>query len=387
MRASPAAAAQFLPDGEVPELGTVIRQPDLAETLTRLAEHGHDGFYAGPVAEALVDGVRAAGGIWTLQDLADYRIVERAPVTGSYRGWRLVSAAPPSSGGVALVQMLNMLSGFDLDAMPSPQRIHVIVEAMRRAYRDRALFLGDPDQVDVPVQRLTHPYYAAGLARDIDLNRATPSQPGLVRPEGADTTHFSILDQDGNRVAATLSINYPFGAGFVPPGTGVLLNDEMDDFSAAPGEPNAYGLVGGEANAIAPGKRMLSSMSPTFLESDEAWSSLVRPAAVASSPWCCTAFWPRCNGGNPADWVAAGRWHHQFLPDQILFEPGALTDAEQDALRAKGHRLEPAGNTYGNMQLIYWDRTGARVSAVSDPRGIGAAEVLTAAESTDSPTN
>ena len=209
LRASPAAAAQFLPDGAAPEVGTVIRQPDLAETLTQLAEHGHDGFYAGPVAEALVDGVRAAGGIWTLQDLADYRIVERAPITGSYRGWRLVSAAPPSSGGVALVQMLNMLSGFDLDAMPSPQRIHVIVEAMRRAYRDRALFLGDPDQVDVPVQRLTHPYYAAGLARDIDLNRATPSQPGLVRPEGADTTHFSILDQDGNRVAATLSINYP----------------------------------------------------------------------------------------------------------------------------------------------------------------------------------
>jgi gamma-glutamyltranspeptidase/glutathione hydrolase len=263
---------------------------------------------------------------------------------------------------------------------------------MRRAYRDRALFLGDPDQVDVPVQRLTHPYYAAGLARDIDLNRATPSQPGLVRPEGADTTHFSILDQEGNRVAATLSINYPFGAGFVPPGTGVLLNDEMDDFSASPGEPNAYGLVGGEANTIAPGKRMLSSMSPTFLESDEAVVLLGTPGGSRIITMVLHGILGAVDGGNPADWVAAGRWHHQFLPDEILFEPGALTDAEQDALRAMGHRLEPAGNVYGNMQLIYWDRTGgdltgAGVSAVSDPRGIGAAEVLPAPESTNSPTN
>ncbi len=378
LRASPAAAAQFLTNDELPELGALLRQPALADTLNQLAEHGHDGFYAGPVAAALVDGVRAAGGIWTLQDLAEYRIVERAPVVGSYRGWRVVSAAPPSSGGVALVQMLNMLSGFDLEAMASPQRIHVIVEAMRRAYRDRALFLGDPDQVDVPVQRLTHPYYAAGLARDIDLNRATPSQPGLVSPEGNDTTHFSILDRDGNRVAATLSINYPFGAGFVPPGTGVLLNDEMDDFSAAPGEPNAYGLVGGEANAIAPGKRMLSSMSPTFVESDQGVAILGTPGGSRIITMVLHGILGAVNGGNPADWVAAGRWHHQFLPDQILFEPTALTDAEQDALLAKGHRLEPARDTYGNMQLIHWDRIGAQVTAVSDPRGIGAAELLQA---------
>ena len=384
LRASPAAAAQFLPDGEVPELGTILRQPDLARTLARLAERGHDGFYTGPVAEALVDGVRAAGGIWTLQDLVDYRVVERTPITGTYRGWRLVSAAPPSSGGIALVQMLNMLSGFDLDAMPSPQRIHVIVEAMRRAYRDRALFLGDPDQVDVPVQRLTHPYYAAGLARDIDANRATPSRPGPVRREGADTTHFSILDQDGNRVAATLSINYPFGSGFVPPRTGVLLNDEMDDFSAAPGEPNAYGLVGGEANAIAPGKRMLSSMSPSFLESEQGVVILGTPGGSRIITMVLHGILGAVNGGNVADWVSAGRWHHQFLPDEILFEPNALSASEQAALRVKGHRLEAAGDAYGNMQVIYWDRVGARVSAASDPRGNGAA-ALFEAESTATP--
>lgn len=385
LRASPAAAAQFLPGGAVPEPGTVIRQPDLADTLTQLAEQGHDGFYAGPVAKALVEGVRAAGGIWTAQDLADYRIVERAPVTGDYRGWSLTSAAPPSSGGVALVQMLNMLSSFDLQAMPSPERIHVIVEAMRRAYRDRALFLGDPDHVEVPIRRLTHPYYASGLARDIDLARATPSQPGRSPSEGDDTTHFSILDQDGNRVAATLSINYPFGAGFVPPGTGVLLNDEMDDFSAAPGEPNAYGLVGGEANAIAPGKRMLSSMSPTFLESDQGVVILGTPGGSRIITMVLHGILNAVDGGDPADWVAAGRWHHQFLPDEILFEPNALSAVEQAALQAKGHRLDPARDTYGNMQIVYWDRVGDRVRAASDPRGIGTAEVSTVARSSRSP--
>jgi gamma-glutamyltranspeptidase/glutathione hydrolase len=383
LRASPAAASQFLRGGEVPGEGVTIRQPALADTLMRLAEHGHSGFYGGPVAEALVAGVRAGGGIWTLEDLARYRVVERAPVTGRYRGWRIVSAAPPSSGGVALVQMLNMLSGFDLDTLAPPQRAHVIVEAMRRAYRDRARFLGDPDLVDVPLRRLTHPFYAAGLVRDIDLARATPSRSASNGPdasigrvtEGADTTHFSVLDADGNRVAATLSINYPFGSGFVPPGTGVLLNDEMDDFSARPGVPNAYGLIGGEANAIAPGKRMLSSMSPTFLESDDDVVILGTPGGSRIITMVLHGILAAVRGGEPADWVAAPRWHHQFLPDEILFEPGAFSDAEQAALRAKGHRLRPAASTYGNMQLIHWDRAGQRVRAVSDPRGIGSAEV------------
>ena len=376
LRQSPAAAAQFLIDGEVPEEGAVIRQPDLAESLTQLARYGRDGFYTGPVAQALVEGVRAAGGIWTLGDLASYRVVERAPIVGRYRGWRLVSAAPPSSGGVALVQMLNMLSEFDLAGMQRSERVHLIAETMRRAYRDRALFLGDPDQVEVPVQRLTHPFYAAGLARDIDLDRATPSRPGLVRTEGADTTHFATLDLDGNRVAATLSVNYPFGAGFVPPGTGVLLNDEMDDFSALPGAPNAYGLVGGEANAIAPGKRMLSSMSPTFLESDDQVVLLGTPGGSRIITMVLHGILAAMDGGDPADWVAAPRWHHQYLPDQILFEPDALTSSEERALRAKGHDLKAAAGTYGNMQLIQWDKATDRVRAVSDPRGIGSARVL-----------
>ncbi len=378
--ASPAAADQFLADGDVPEAGALIRQPALAATLQRLAQQGRDGFYSGELARLMVDGVRAAGGIWTLEDLAGYRVVERAPITGDYRGWRIVSAAPPSSGGIALVQMLNMLGQFEPSALQGAEGIHLVAETMRRAYRDRALYLGDPDHVEVPVTRLTHPFYAAGLGRDIDSARATPSLPlsasSSGEPEGTDTTHFSILDADGNRVAATLSINYPFGSGFVPPGTGVLLNDEMDDFSARPGVPNAYGLVGGEANAIAPGKRMLSSMSPTFLESDQGVAVLGTPGGSRIITMVLHGILAAVDGGGPADWVAVPRWHHQFLPDEILFEPGALSAEEQAALAAKGHQLAPAEDRYGNMQIVYWDRAANQVSAASDPRGAGAAEVL-----------
>jgi gamma-glutamyltranspeptidase/glutathione hydrolase len=260
---------------------------------------------------------------------------------------------------------------------------------MRRAYRDRAVFLGDPDFVDIPIARLTHPYYAAGLARDIDLERATPSRPDLaLQPgQGADTTHFSILDADGNRVAATLSINYPFGAGFVPPGTGVLLNDEMDDFSAQPGVPNAYGLIGGEANAIAPGKRMLSSMSPTFLESDAGVAILGTPGGSRIISMVLLGILDIVDGGEPADWVAAPRVHHQFLPDEILFEPDALDDAARESLRERGHVLEEASFPYGNMQLIHWDRSAERVRAASDPRGIGTAEVIAAPVPAETPDN
>jgi gamma-glutamyltranspeptidase/glutathione hydrolase len=381
LRASPAAASQFLDRGELPAIGSRLRQPDLGDTLERLATEGHKGFYQGPTAQALVDGVRAAGGIWTLEDLDAYTVVEREPVAGVYRGWRVVSASPPSSGGVALIQMLNILGEFDLSALSQAERIHLMVEAMRRAYRDRAVYLGDPDQVEVPVVRLTHPFYAAGLARDIDPRRATPSRPARPpRAVGGDTTHLSVLDADGNRVAATLSINLPFGSGFVAPGTGVLLNDEMDDFSVLPGVPNAYGLIGGVANAIAPGKRMLSSMSPTFVESDQGVAILGTPGGsriitmVLQGVLAVTEGAVR--GTGPSDWVATPRLHHQFLPDEILFEPGAVDKPTYDALVAMGHRLKQSPRRFGNMQLIYWDRRHDRVEAASDPRGVGRAEVV-----------
>ncbi len=375
LRRSPAAAAQFLVAGEAPPEGHIIRQPDLASTLDALARAGHAGFYAGPVAEALVAGVGAAGGIWTREDLDQYRVVERAPVVVDYRGWRLVSAAPPSSGGVLLAEMLHMLDGFDLDALDPVARTHLLVEVMRRAYRDRAAYLGDPDLVDIPVARLTHPLYAAGLARDIDPDRSTPSAGCDPTPEGTNTTHLSILDREGNRVAATLSINTPFGSGLVPPGTGVLLNNEMDDFSAYPGAPNVYGLVGGAANAIAPGKRMLSSMSPTFLESDAAIAVLGTPGGSRIITMVLQGILATVAGEGPVDWVAKPRIHHQFLPDRIQYEPAALTADQVAGLEAKGHRLEPVTGGFGNMQVVLWDRAGHRVLVGSDPRGLGRAEV------------
>lgn len=374
----PASVRQFLLSGEVPPVGTMIRQPELAETLNRLAEKGHAGFYQGETAEKLVAGVRAAGGIWTREDLSRYQVVERAPVTGSYKGMEITSAAPPSSGGIVLVTMLNILSGFDLEAVPPVTRKHLLVEAMRRAYRDRAEYLGDPDFVDIPTERLISTNYAAGLARDIQLDAATPSrlQHNTSSPgEGRDTTHYSIIDAEGNRVSATLSINYPFGSCFVPPGTGVLLNDEMDDFSARPGVPNAYGLIGGEANAIAPGKRMLSSMTPTFVETGQGVAVLGTPGGSRIITMLLHGILELADGKGVDAWVIKPRFHHQFLPDQIQFEPDALTQKEQETLKSMGHKLKPLERGYGNMQAAFWHRKSGELSAASDPRGIGSASV------------
>ena len=374
---SPAAAEVFLDRGNVPAEGYVIQQPDLALTLEAIATRGRDGFYGGPVAAALVRGARQGGGIWTEEDLQQYRIVERAPVVGHYGDLRIVSASPPSSGGVALVTMLNILAGFDLAGADPLSRTHLVVEAMRRAYRDRAVHLGDPDFVPVPVLRLTDPRHADSLRKDIRTNRATASAdlPGPAAG-GADTTHFSIMDGEGNRVAATLSINYPFGSGFVPEGTGVLLNDEMDDFSAKPGTPNLYGLVGAGANAIAPGKRPLSSMSPTFVESERGVGILGTPGGSRIISMVLLGVLDLAAGHGPESWVALPRYHHQYLPDAIYHEPGALGQALQVGLERLGHRLVALNSSYGDMHAIYWDKAGKRVLAASDPRGSGEAVLL-----------
>ncbi|MBZ0072605.1 MAG: gamma-glutamyltransferase [Gammaproteobacteria bacterium] len=375
---SAAAAQLFLVDGEPPPLGHRLVQTELATTLATLARDGHDGFYKGDIAARLVAGVRAGGGIWTTEDLAAYRVVEREPLRGEYGELRITTVAPPSSGGVVLLTALNILTGYDVETLDAATRTHVIVEALRRAYRDRAEYLGDPDFVAMPITRLIHPFYAAGLRASLRLDRATPSaslrgtQPAV---DGPHTTHFSILDAEGNRVAATLSINYPFGAAFVPPGTGVLLNDEMDDFSARPGTPNAYGLVGAEANAIAPGKRMLSSMTPTFLERDDQVAILGTPGGSRIISMVLLGTLEFAAGRPVTDWVSRPRFHHQYLPDVVQFEPGAFDADLQQALVARGHRLAPLDHPYGNMQAILWDRRADTVTAASDPRGAGLAEV------------
>ncbi len=380
--ASPAAAEQFLDNGEVPAEGHRIRQPQLAATLERIAGQGAAGFYEGPVAAALVQGVRAAGGLWSLEDLRRYRVVERAPVVGEYRGHRIVSAAPPSSGGVLLVEMLNMLAELPFDAQGEAGRVHLLTEVMRRAYRDRAIYLGDSDFVDLPLLRLLSRAHAKGLIADLDLSRATPSAslpiPGAdesMRPKGRDTSHFSILDQEGNRVAGTLSINYPFGSGFVAPGTGVLLNDEMDDFSAKPGVPNVYGLIGAEANAIAPGKRMLSSMSPTFVEGPRGVGILGTPGGSRIISMVLLGILEQVDGAGPQSWAARARFHHQYLPDRLQLEPGALSAGVKAELERMGHTLQQRSSTYGNMQAVFWDRASGDITAASDPRGQGQASV------------
>ncbi|MGR9072605.1 MAG: gamma-glutamyltransferase [Gammaproteobacteria bacterium] len=373
------ASSIFLANGNIPAEGSLLIQLDLAATLEILGATGSKGFYGGEIARRLVDGVRASGGIWTLKDLADYKIVEREPVRGQYRSIRITGAAPPSSGGIVMIEALNILSNFRLHEYDETVRKHLIVEAMRRAFRDRAMYLGDPDFVDIPVALLLNPAYAAGLGTTIRPDRVLPSLylagDGGEEQGGSDTTHFSVIDGEGNRVAATLSINYPFGSGVVPPGTGVLLNNEMDDFVSLIGASNGYGLTGGEANAIGPGKRMLSSMSPTFLEDEKRVAVLGTPGGSRIISMVLLAVLDFAEGRRPDSWVSLPRFHHQYLPDEILYEKGGLTSKETEALSSLGHRLKEKSYRYGNMQAILWEKDGNRVTAASDPRGEGAALV------------
>lgn len=377
LQASPDAAAIFLDQGQVPELGFIIQQPDLAWTIRHLADQGHAGFYQGPVAQRMVDAVRQAGGIWTAADLLNYQIKERDPIIGQYHGIRIVSAPPPSSGGVVMTQALNYLAGFDLSGLSRIERMHHVVEAMRWAYRDRARYLGDADFVQMPLARLTSMAYADEARQGFQSDQTADicTAPDKALGEGTDTTHFSVLDRDGNRVAATLSINYPFGSGMVAAGTGVLLNDEMDDFSMNPGVPNVYGLIGQEANAIAPGKRMLSSMTPTFLETPDRLALLGTPGGSRIISMVMLGVLDFAEGHSPESWVSLPRYHHQCQPNWIQYEPDSLNPSEMDALKNKGHQLKSVGRRYGNMQAILWSRQLRRVTAASDPRGLGLAQI------------
>ena len=363
--------------GAVPAVGAVIRQANLAATLRRLAIGQRDGFYKGETANKLLDAVNSSGGIWTQADLDNYQVVERVPVTGNYRGARIVTAALPSSGGIVLVEILNILSGFDLDALTPLQRKQKIIEAMRLAYRDRAEYLGDDDFVQVDQSRLISMPYADQLRSTI-TDRAIPSEFLSDRPvpEGQDTTHFSVIDQQGNRVSATLSINYPFGSGVVAAGTGVVLNNEMDDFAASPGVENVYGLIGSEANAIEAGKRPLSSMTPTFVEENGTVLVVGTPGGSRIISMVLLAVLDYLHGrGSINDWLARGRFHHQYYPDVVQFEPGAFSEAEQAQLSNLGYELKELQRIYGNMHVVLQNGADGSLQAASDPRWLGKAEV------------
>lgn len=364
------------PDGTPLGAGDRLVQADLAETLTVIAARGPRGFYEGPVAEKLARAVTDAGGIMTPADLQSYQAVIRTPVRGTYRGYDIVSMPLPSSGGVVLVETLNILEGFQLADLSqgSAASLHLLIESMKRAYADRARFLGDPAFVDAPTDRLTAKDYAAKLRATMSAERATPSKElvsAVPAPrEGSNTTHFSVVDARGNAVSNTYTLNFSYGVGLVADGTGVLLNNELDDFTAAPGASNAYGLVGFEANLPGPGKRPLSSMTPTIVLKDG------KPVLVTGSP-----------GGsriisavlqvlintidfdmNVAAAVSAPRLHHQWLPDEVRVEQG-FSETTLAALRERGHRvIAPLGQTSANSIAV----TPDGLLGAPDPRTRGA---------------
>ena len=375
LAASPDAAALFLPNGEPPAVGALIRQPQLAQTLELIAASDAQAFYHGRFAEQLVAAVRRDGGIWSTGDLAGYHVVEREPVRIRYHDATLVAAPPPSSGGIALGEALNILAGYELTALDADSRRHLYIEALRHAFRDRAEFLGDPDFVHIPADQLLSPAYAAGLRTAIRLDRATPSatlRPAFAPPDSPSTSHFSVLDRDGNRVASTQSVNLFFGATWMAPGSGVFLNDTMDDFSIAAGVPNAFELVGADANAIAPGKRPLSSMTPSFVETPAGLLIIGSPGGSTIISNVLQGILDWLDGHSAAEIVSAPRIHHQYLPDSVLLEPGALTAAQRAALEQRGHTLRDSSRQWGNTQVVTWSYADAKVSAASDPRGIGA---------------
>jgi gamma-glutamyltranspeptidase/glutathione hydrolase len=369
----PASSALYLVDGKAPQTGWTFRTPDLARVLEKIAREGDDGFYRGEIAQTLVDGVRAAGGRWSMEDLAKYTVKEREPIRFEYRGWHIVTAPPPSSGGIALAEMLNMLSGYDLAKLDRVHRVHTIVEAMRRAFRDRAEYLGDPDYVQMPVAELTNPLYAAGLRASIHPDKATPSDllPGYMPPaESLHTSHFSIIDEEGNLVSATQTVNTTFGSKFVVAGTGFVLNNEMDDFALVAGKPNAYGLLGGDANAPKPGSRPLSSMTPTFIVGQDRIGVIGTPGGSSIITMVLEGILAFVDGDLPDKITALPRYHHQYLPDAIRAENGAFSPEEAKALEAMGYKLDitPGPWSYGYMNVVSWNRTNGTMHAASDPR-------------------
>lgn len=389
MERYPGTRAVFLANGAAPKQGDRFKQPDLARTLGLLADKGFDGFYRGDIADKLVAGVNAAGGRWTSAEVAAYKVVERAPIQLRYHDWKITTAPPSSSGGIALAQMLQILEAWDLPKLPPAERVHLIVESMRRAFHDRTFYLGDPDFVQVPQRLLTSPDYAAGLRATIHPRRATPSDllSGEPTPlEDEETTHFSIIDADGNRVAATQTVNLLFGSGLVPPGTGVLLNDEMDDFALKPGTPNAFGVMGFEANAPKPGKRMLSSMTPTFMESRDKVAVLGTPGGSRIITMVLLGILGYDDGLGAQQVAALPRFHHQWLPDMIEAETGAFTPEVAAQLKAMGHTLDlppdeaeggrGSSHVWGNLQTVEWNRGTNTLSGGSDPRNdVGKAAV------------
>jgi len=366
----------FQRDGNFYKEGETFRQPELARTLERIAADP-DEFYHGKMAHELIDDIRKDGGLLTLDDLAQYTVVERKPIVGTFHNYTIVSAPPPSSGGIVMVSALNILESFDLGGLRdrSPASIHLITEAYQRAYMDRADYLGDPDYNSIPVAAMTSKEYAAAWRKSIDPSAVTPSASlqrpkgflpappttaGRRRPESHDTTHYSVVDAEGNAVSVTTTLNDAFGSRVTAGTLGFLLNDEMDDFAAKPGVPNLYGLIQGPANAIAPGKRPLSSMTPTIvLEDGKLRFVLGSPGGARIITTVANIFLSVAEGGlNIQQAVDAPRFHHQYEPDKLYLEPG-FSEKTRSALEALGYKLDLNDGHWSNGECIEVDpKTG-----------------------------
>jgi gamma-glutamyltranspeptidase/glutathione hydrolase len=375
LRLFPASKAQFLLNDSAPPPGSMFRQPALAHTLQLIADSGPDVFYKGQIAAQIVAEMQRGHGLITREDLAGYRPKWRTPIQVGYRGYTIYSMPPASSGGVTLGEMLNMLEGYDtLPPFGSAGYVHLEVEIMRRAFVDRNRWLGDPDFVAMPLDRLLSKAYAASLRADIDPHHATPTPPFQSGgDEQLETTHYSVVDAAGNAASVTTTLNGGFGSAVTVTGAGFLLNNEMDDFTTAPGKPNQYGLVQGEANAIVPGKRMLSAMTPSIVLGRD--GKLFMVVGTPGGPTIITSvFQVMVNvldqGMTLADAVAAPRMHHQALPDVIFFERNGLTGPVADSLKAMGHALRMRGYS-GDIAAI--ERTAAGWVGVADPRRGGGA--------------
>ncbi|CQJ58561.1 gamma-glutamyltranspeptidase [Yersinia intermedia] len=358
-RQDPESARIFLrKDGEALQPGDRLVQADLAETLGAISEQGPDAFYQGKIPQAVEAAAKKGGGILTAADFANYKITETAPITCSYRGYKFVSSPPPSSGGVTLCETLNVLEGYDLKSMGfnSAAYIHTLTEAMRHAYMDRNTFLGDPEFVKNPIDRLLSKSYAADIRKQIIANKATPSvevQPGMQPHEKPETTHYSIVDNEGNAVSTTYTVNGRFGAVVIAPGTGFFLNDEMDDFTVKVGEQNLYGLVQGATNSIAPGKRPLSSMSPTLVTKDgKTFMVLGSPGGSRIITITLqTALNVIDHGMAPQEVVDAPRIHHQWLPDEVYYEQRGVSADSLNLLKTMGYKMVEQ-NPWGAAELI-----------------------------------
>ncbi len=373
----------FLPGGEVPEVGSTFSQPALAATLRRIQAEGPDGFYRGETADLIVAEMERGGGIITHEDLAAYRAVWRDPVTFTYRGYRVTSMPPSSSGGPTMALMAHLLEQHDVAALGwgSADYVHLFAEAARRAYADRNQVLADPDFVEVPVARMISRDYAAERGADIRMEQATPSVevgPGLVIGESLQTTHYSIVDRMGNAVAVTTTINSSFGSKVTVEGAGFLLNNEMDDFAAKPGFPNQFGLVQGEQNAIEPGKRMLSAMTPTVV-ADPSGELFFVTGTPGGSTIITTVLQTLVNvvdfRMSVSQAVNAPRVHHQHLPDQVYWENRGLSEVVVAELEARGHTVSQRGGTSGDVQAILRLPDGT-LTVYSDPRLGGNARAL-----------